>query len=282
MLERCGIRGGGGTALLLCILAVSDAAAQQVPSDPPAAEIKTLPRRFASDEWQIWTSPFRASNYKSHVIPKYIVPFVLISGALIATDRKTGSALPNTTDQAVWSGRVSQLGAWYSLAGVSGATYLAGKFAGDNHAKEAGLLGLEALGHAQIAVFAFKQITNRERPLEHDGRGGFWEGGTSFPSGHATSSFALATVFAYEYSDHLAVPIAAYSLAAAISASRLSARRHWVSDIFVGGSMGFLIGRLTYKRNHDPSLPGTGVSRSERLIPQVGLSGSSIALSWRL
>ena len=67
------------------------------------------------------------------------------------------------------------------------------------------------------------------------------------------------------------------------SASRLSARRHWVSDIAVGGSLGFLIGRLTYKRNHDNSLPGSPVSRAERrLIPEVGMNGSSVVLSWRL
>lgn len=143
-------------------------------------------------------------------------------------------------------------------------------------------MGLEALGHTQIAVFAVKQITNRERPLDHDGRGSFWKGGNSFPSGHAASSFALATVFAYEDRDHIAVPIGAYSLAAVISASRLSARRHWVSDIAVAGSLGFLIGRFTYKRNHNPGLPGSPVTRAQRLIPHVGVSGSSVVLSWRL
>lgn len=277
-----GTRSIGCTALVLCTLAASEMAAQPSPADPAAVEIKTLPRRFVTDEWQIWTSPFRAGTYNSHAIKKYVLPFALISGALIATDRKTGQFLPNTVDQAIWSGRVSQLGSWYSLAGMSGATYLVGQLGGNAHAKEAGMLGLEALGHAQIAVFAFKQITNRERPLDHDGGGSFWEGGNSFPSGHAASSFALATVFAYEYRNHIAVPIGAYSLAAAISASRLSARKHWVSDIVVGGSLGFLIGRFTYKRNHNPGLPGSPVTRSQRLIPQVGVSGSSVVLSWRL
>ena len=89
-------------------------------------------------------------------------------------------------------------------------------------------------------------------------------------------------VFAYEYRDHIAVPIAAYSLAGIVSASRLSARRHWVSDIFVGGSLGFLIGRYTYRHNHDPNLPGSPVSRTARLVPDIGVGGSTVALSWRL
>jgi membrane-associated phospholipid phosphatase len=238
--------------------------------------------RFVGDEWRIWTSPFRSNPQRTHTIKKYIVPFALISGALIATDRYTGSVLPNTSDQAMWSGRVSQLGAWYSLAGISGGTYLMGRLVDNDHAKEAGLLALEALGHAQIVVFAFKQATNRQRPLDDDGKGSFWEGGTSFPSGHSASSFAVATVFAYEYREHLAIPIVAYSLASAISASRLAARRHWVSDIVVGGSLGFLIGRFTYKRNHDPRLPGASVRSARRFIPQIGISGSSVLLSWRL
>jgi len=201
---------------------------------------------------------------------------------LIATDRKTRDLLPNSKDQTVWSGRVSQLGASYSLVGVSGATYLVGKLTHSPRAQEAGLLALEALGHTQIAALTFKQVANRERPLDHDRRGSFWEGGTSFPSGHAAGSFAVATVFAHEYRDHIAVPIAAYSLAGAISASRVGAQRHWIADVVAGGSLGFLIGRFTYKRNHDQSLPESRATRIQRLIPQVEISGATVALSWKL
>jgi hypothetical protein len=155
-----------------------------------------------------------------------------------------------------------------------------GKLAGDNHAKETGLLALEALGHAQVFVFAMKQVSNRQRPYQNDGTGSFWKGGNSFPSGHAASSFAVATIFAREYRDHIAVPIVAYSLATAISISRIGAQRHWMSDIFVGGSMGFLIGRYTYRQNHDRSLPGAKVSGIGKLMPQVGLGPAGPALSW--
>ncbi len=281
MFER-GHWGFTALAFVACTLAPSMATAQQPGGYSAPVKLRTMPRRFMADEWQMWTSPFRSTPQRAHTIKKYVIPFVLISGALIATDRQTGRLLPNTTDQTIWSGRVSQLGASYSLAGMSLGTYAVGRLAGNDHAKEAGLLSLEALGHTQIAVLAFKQATNRQRPLDQDGRGSFWEGGNSFPSGHAASSFAVATVFAYEYRDRLVIPIVAYSLATAISGSRLSARRHWVSDIAVGGSLGFLIGRFTYKRNHNPNLPGSPVGRAARLIPQVGIGDSGILLSWRL
>jgi hypothetical protein len=136
----------------------------------------------------------------SHTMKKYGLPFLLISGALIATDHKTADLLPNTENQTKWRGRVSQLGAAYSLAGFSGATYLIGKATKDEHKKEAGILGLEALAHTQVLVLGLKAITQRERPLDENPSGtGFWKGGDAFPSGHSASSFAVATVFAYEY-----------------------------------------------------------------------------------
>jgi hypothetical protein len=263
---------------LVSALSLPAAQAQQATIDPPGAEIKTLPKRFVADEWQMWTSPFRAGQ-RGHTLTKYVIPFAAASAALIATDQKTADLWPNTSDQTKWSGRVSQFGASYTLAGISGGTYLLGRFSRNDHLRETGLLGLEALGHAQLAVFVIKEITNRERPIDNDGGRSFWRGGTSFPSGHAASSFAVATVFAYEYRDHIAVPITAYSLAGLVSISRLGARRHWVSDVAVGSALGFLVGRFTYKRNHDPSLPG---SKIQSMVPQVGIGGGQFVLSWRL
>src|SRR5262249_50081788 len=158
--------------------------------------------------------------------------------------------------QVIWSGRVSQIGAPYTLAGLTAASYLAGRFSGNDHLKETGFLGLEAVGHSQLMVFVLKRITNRRRPIDTTHGTGLWQGGASFPSGHTIGAWAVAAVFSYEYHDHIAVPITAYSLATLVSLSRMGARQHWVSDIFVGGSMGFMIGRYIYKQHHDPDLPG--------------------------
>ena len=241
-------------------------------------------RNFVYYEWRMLSSPFRRSNYDAPALKKYIIPFALISTTLIATDKKTANFLPNTDDQAVWSGRVSQLGATYTLAGFSGGMYLFGKVVGNKHARETGWISLEALAHTQLLMFGVKQATNRLRPVADDPPRGFWKGGDAFPSGHAASSFAVATVFAYEYRHHIAVPIVAYSLASVISVSRLSARRHWASDIFVGGCTGFLIGRYIYKQRHDPSLPGSPTRRvvGSRLMPDIGFGLHGPTLSWKL
>jgi membrane-associated phospholipid phosphatase len=254
--------------------------APQAETNPSSANPigpRTFVHDFGRDEWRIWTSPFRKSSYGSRTVRKYVIPFMLLSGALIATDKETAKVLPNTPDQAKWSGRASQFGAAYSLAGISGGAYLLGKVTGNEHAQESGWLALEALAHTQVVVFAVKQLTNRRRPLPNRSHGGFWDGGDSFPSGHAASSFTVATVFAYEYHDHRIVPIAAYALASLVSISRVSAQRHWVSDIVVGGSTGFLIGRFVYKQHHNPSLPGSPVRRA---LPRVAFSTRGINMAW--
>ena len=251
----------------------------QAAPPPSNAKSQSFLRSFSQDEWRIWSSPFRQSTYGSHTVKKYGIPFLLISVAAIATDHQTADLLPNTEDQTKWSRRVSQLGAAYTLAGITGGSYLLGRMKGNDHLRETGWLGLQALAHTQIVVFAIKQATNRERPPSHDNHGSFWKGGDSFPSGHSAASFAVATVFAYGYKDHIAVPITAYTLASAVAASRLSAQRHWVSDIFVGGSMGFLLGRYVYKTHHDPNLPGSPVSH---LIPEFGVSRRGFVCVWGL
>src|SRR3954469_4865187 len=186
------------------------AAAQTTPGELIALHPVASLKGFVHEEYRIWTSPFRLSSYDAHAVKKYVIPFALISAGLIASDKSTADALPNTNDQTKWSGRVSQIGAAYTLAGFSGGFFLVGKLTKNRHAQETGLLALEALAHAQVVVFGLKQITNRARPLENRENRGFWRGGDSFPSGHAASSFAVASVFAYEYREHIAVPITAY------------------------------------------------------------------------
>jgi membrane-associated phospholipid phosphatase len=244
-------------------------------------------RQFVADEVHLWTSPFRKSSYSSQGFTRYVLPFTLITGALLATDHRTANALPNTTDQSKWSLRVSQIGAPYSLAGMAAGMYLISRMTGNKKARETGFLGAAAIGHSQLITLGLKTATQRERPFEFraNQHGGiaFGQGGDSFPSGHSSGSFAVATVFAYEYGkDHRWVPYASYGLASLVSASRLSAEKHWLSDIFVGGSLGFLVGRFVYKTHHDPAVDGIVPSRAERMMPQVGFSHRGLTLTWDL
>ena len=143
---------------------------------------------------------------------------------------------------------------------------------------------MDALAHSELIGLVIKEATQRERPVTVTSslsREGFWDGGQSFPSGHATGAFAVATVFAYEYGgQHIAVPIVGFTLASIVSASRVSGRQHWVSDVFVGGALGFMEGRYIYRRHHNPDLPGSPVRRVSRLIPDFDVGPSGGTLYW--
>ncbi len=63
---------------------------------------------------------------------------------------------------------------------------------------------------------------------------------SSFPSGHATSAFAAATILAYK--SKLA-PVY-FALAAAVAASRVYVKMHHASDVVAGSAMGIGFGKL--------------------------------------
>ena len=44
--------------------------------------------------------------------------------------------------------------------------------------------------------------------------------------------------------------------ASAVSISRITARKHFPSDVVVGGVLGWLVGREVYNRHHDHDLAG--------------------------
>ncbi|MEO8096738.1 MAG: phosphatase PAP2 family protein [Acidobacteriota bacterium] len=251
------------------------------------AQRTNLFRTILRDEAHMWTNPFRHGSYSSHTFSKYVLPFTLITGGLIASDHRTSNLLPNTSDQARWSLRVSQVGAPYTIAGIAAAYLLVGKLGGHPKAEETGILGLEAVAHSQLITLGLKYITRRERPFDFHAKGGggtaFWKGGDSFPSGHASGSFALATVLAYEYGrDHHWIPYVTYGLATLVAASRFSGEKHWLSDLFVGSTTGFLIGRYVYKHHHDPGVE-TGIrARLKKVTPEFNLGLRGFSAQWNL
>lgn len=284
------------SAMLLLLTSVcataqdrSGAASQDTQLDIPRSSDpgkQPFLRMFLADQATIWTSPFHKSSYSSATMKKYVIPFTLITGALVATDRRTLDKLPNTEDQSTWSLRVSQIGAPYTLAGMAAGMYLVSRVTHNRKARETGFLGAEAILHSQIVTQGLKLVTRRDRPFQSKeaGEGGtaFYRGGDSFPSGHASGSFALATIFAYEYGhDHKWVPFVAYGLSSAVSLSRLSAQKHWPSDVFVGATTGFLVGRFVYKRHHNPSVDAE-VRGIDRFVPNFAFTGRQFSLLWSL
>jgi membrane-associated phospholipid phosphatase len=73
---------------------------------------------------------------------------------------------------------------------------------------------------------------------------------SSFPSGHTTVAFAVATVFASEYKDKPVIPVLAYTVASLIGVSRVTENVHWTTDVFVGAALGYLTGKNVVNNFH--------------------------------
>ncbi len=214
--------------------------------------LKPLAKKFFKnvllDQKAIWTSPFHMKRSDA----KWWLLFGAVTGGLIATDRSTARQLPDTRDQLRVSGYVSDVGSLYTIVPLTGAFYLTGVLTDNAKARETGLLGAEALVDGVILFEAFKLTIQRQRPLEGDGKGRFFHGGSSFPSGHSMESFALASVIAHEYRSKK-VAVLAYGLAGLVSASRFSARKHFASDVVAPAAAGWFIGAYVYNRHQDAS-----------------------------
>jgi membrane-associated phospholipid phosphatase len=224
---------------------------QPSPSPTPQTQATpTLEKQFfkniLGDQKAIWTSPFHLHGRDA----RWLIPLGLGTAGLIATDQSTGDEIAESTGQLNASRIVSYAGSGYGVGGVALTFYLVGRAKHDDRARETGLLGAEALIDSAIVVTALKEITQRSRPLSGKSRSDFFDGGSSFPSGHSIAAWSLATVIANEYHDRPLVQIAAYGIASAVSVARFTAEKHYLSDVLVGSAMGYGIGRYVYHAHH--------------------------------
>lgn len=223
--------------------------------DHPVAPWGRFPKYFLEDQKNIWTSPLRTNQSDA----KWWVIFGTATLALIATDEKTSEGLPNTSDQIAVAKFASQAGASYTLFGASGAAYLAGVWRKDEQLRETGFMMAEAVANTWVVNTGLKTIARRERPTEGSGNGRFFKdgvsvGGSSFPSGHATTVWAAASVVAHQYPDSLPVQIAAYGVATTVVGARFAARRHFASDVVAGAALGWFIGDYVFAKRHNPAV----------------------------
>jgi len=112
---------------------------------------------------------------------------------------------------------------------------------------------------AEVLTLAVKAAVRRTRP----------EGaGFSFPSGHATITFASATVLQQHFGWKVGVP--AYAVASYVAASRVQMKRHYFSDVVFGAALGIVAGR-------------TATLANGRLLvaPIATTGGAGASLTWR-
>jgi membrane-associated phospholipid phosphatase len=207
-------------------------------------------QNLAADQEAIWTSPLHLHWDDA----SWLLPLGEATEGFFATDRATVRALSTNPAKLNRYRTFSNYGL-ASLVGAGAGLYVLGRLSHDEHKRETGVLVAEAVINSLAVSSTLQYSLGRDRPFQDGGRENFFQGGTSFPSDHATMAWSAASVIAHEYPGPL-TDILAYGMASAVSASRVMGKEHAPSDVLVGGAIGWLVGREVYMKHHDPELGG--------------------------
>jgi len=211
-------------------------------------------RDFFHDQAGIWTSPLRVKPRDA----LWLLPLAAATGVSLHYDARTLAKVSTSPSRIRISNDVSNAGT-YGAIGAAGAAYVFGKITHNETARETGVLSLEAIADASVVTEVLKLATNRQRPSYGTANGPFWPDGTavyttngSFPSEHATVSWAFAHVVADETPGRRWLHLGLYAAATAVSVARVTSRNHFPSDVVVGSAIGYLVGGYVYRQRSEP------------------------------
>jgi membrane-associated phospholipid phosphatase len=228
-----------GPAMVIVLSLPALAAAQEAPTQtqqPPAAagEEGTKPTRgFFSALGHNLGDDVRHIPRRNSVY--WLAGGVAAALAIHPEDKHINSRLAGHTN---FFTAGSFIGATGTVLGASAGTYLIGRFSGSRRAQHLGMDEIEAALLSEGIVEGAKQIIRRDRPLLADGTR---QAGFSMPSGHATMTFAAATVLQQHLGYRAGLPT--YAIASYVAMSRLHDNRHYASDVVMGAATGIIIGR---------------------------------------
>jgi membrane-associated phospholipid phosphatase len=242
----------------------------ETPNSDDNKESKTpFIKDWLADELKIWTSPFKI-NKKSFLFWGGIA---MTTAYLIKKDTVHYNDIHRFTLKNQWvkksSSFITQLGSDPFNLGLIGSLYLGGVLLKNDRARETARLTLKSLLHSIVVSWTLKRVFRRQRPYVENGVDRWFNHGMgsdyrSFPSGHTTTAWSVATVIAGMYKDKPVVPVICYSLATLVGLSRISENKHWASDVLVGAVLGYSIGRFVL-RKYNKWLNVTPLLSSERL-----------------
>jgi len=207
--------------------------------------IATAPARFDGKDWMVAAG------------------FAAAGGALIAMDRGIRDVWQDNI-RSDTSENISKIfdpfgGTKYAFGALVGA-YAVSEVLDQTdvyparRAKAASLLALESVLISSAITCGLKYVTGRQRPnkaesqFQFDGPGNGFN--RAFPSGHATTAFALASSVSEIYGDDYPwVPWVLYPFATGTALSRIDRNKHWASDVFAGAAIGYFVGKVVTRLN---------------------------------
>jgi membrane-associated phospholipid phosphatase len=217
------------------VVASGDAAAVDQPAGPIPTPEHTGFKAFALDLFEDvkhlpatenlwWAAGGGAGALAVHPADKHVTPYFV---------------------NAPWAHGVFVFGAYLGdtpeLLAISGTVYFVGRWQGNKKVSHLGMDLIQALAVSNALVQPLKFATRRERPDN--------SGATSFPSGHASDTFAVATALERHLGWKGAVP--GYMFASYVAISRLHDNRHFLSDVVFGSTVGIISGRTVTRHGRE-------------------------------
>lgn len=198
--------------------------------------VVTAPARWDNDDWKDagWDT-------------------LAVVGTALVIDRPWRDEMRRHSRNNQFMLQVERFGVQYA-AGVVGGFYLAGTLGGNQNAMQVAEDSLAAsLIASGLITPAIKLVAGRSRPRDNNGIyrfKPFSNANASFPSGHTTESFALASVIANHY-DETWITCASYSIAGLVGIARTYHDAHFASDVVAGAMIGTLVGKSVVRYNRE-------------------------------
>jgi membrane-associated phospholipid phosphatase len=236
----------------------------------PGKAVVNEVKRYGSDA----VSMLRAPLHWDERMWRKVAIISAADAAAFAADESIADAVQrnrsHSSDQI--AKQITPLGGGRALQ-LSAATVLLGWATHNTRLRDTGRDAIEAsIFAAGFITPAIKRIAGRSRPNAGEGAYAFdpLSKNESFPSGHATNAFAVASVFA-AHSDGWVVPAVAYTLATGVAVSRMNDNVHWASDVIAGAAIGTAVGRSIVARHKRAATTSANPSRIDwTIIPVRG------------
>lgn len=235
----------------------------------------SFPEILVDDVKHVVTAPARWEEAEWH---RAGWASLAVAGTALVIDRPLRDEMRRHTGDNALVTQVERFGAQYA-AGIAGGFLIFGALTDDETSLQVAQDGIAAsLIASGIVTPAIKLVSGRSRPRADEGVyhfKPFSNANSSFPSGHTTEAFALASVIANHY-DETWVSCTSYSIAGLVGLARTYHHAHFASDVVAGAMIGTLVGKSVVA--HNTSLRAGKLV----LLPEVGkgLIGARIAGSF--
>ena len=165
----------------------------------------------------------------------------------------------------------------YSFPALVG-FYLYGRFGENEKMERTALLAAESFLVTGLFTTVLKVSIGRHRPSKNNNSSAYDGPNTSnksFPSGHTSTAFAIATVVANEYEEVPLVAPISYGIATLTGLSRINDNQHWASDVFFGAALGYFTSKTILRLHSNKK------GRHFTIYPRAGFRSGGLVLSSR-